>query len=110
LPTWIGRSPVLATLREMADLSSLRTISPAAGKTSPGVMSADHQCKSAQCGDAARGTEGGFTGRALGEKPQSNRACVHRGGRQSKTRRVRNETLAYGLSAMSMAVKECEKA
>src|ERR671918_1467424 len=38
MPTWIGLSPVLATLREMAALSLFRTISSDAGKISPGII------------------------------------------------------------------------
>jgi hypothetical protein len=76
---------VFATVREIAALSLLRTISPDAGEISPGIISACNQSYSAQYGKSAHGAQGEGPDRAFGEKPKSDASCMKRRSGESET-------------------------
>src|SRR5215831_16133287 len=93
----------------MAGRSLLRTMSPGAGKISPGVMSTYDQCQSAQHGDAAGGTYGESPDCLFGEEPDPDGAGLQRGRGQDKARRIRDE-IPCGFGAVGMTMKEGEEA
>src|SRR6478672_1338356 len=105
----MGRSPVFATSIEIAVLSLFRTISPDAGKTSPGITSASQQRQSNDRRASTRCAQQEPSDQAPHAETSSDADSMERRGCERETCCIRDKPGCGRLRSMSVPMEEREE-
>src|SRR4029077_1310604 len=93
----------------MALACALRTISPSAGKISPGIMSGPDQRQPTDNGESAHSLHGKLAYGIFGGESKSDAGGVKSGRRERKSCSIGDEVCRDRLGAVCVAMKESEQ-